>query len=324
MDRSRIPVALALALAVFSIVLAAVRIGRSSQESSFTVERSSFFDAGRSGIARIRIHGMIQGGKAPGEAGSERIIALIREAEQADAIRGVILDIDSGGGETGATKQVYEAVKELKKKKPVITVIGGVAASGGYYIASASDRIFALETSIVGSIGVISLHPNIAGLLDKVGIRMQTMKTGPHKDSSYPFRDLSAEEQQMYADLLDDSYRVFIADVSEGRKQSQKTVEEWADGKIYSGKKAKALQMIDDIGGEREALAAMKLLLKTDEDLPIYEPEPDFFEELFSSFPSNRFQARMPSLPASGLYYLYPSADLVERFLSRQPLIEAR
>lgn len=323
MDRSRIPVALALALAVFSIVLAAVRIGRSSQDTSFTVQRSSFFDAGRSGLARIRIHGMIRRGNSPGEAGAERIIALIREAEQADEIRGVILDIDSGGGETGATKQIYDAVRELRKKKPVIAVIGGVAASGGYYIAAAADRIFALETSIVGSIGVISVHPNISGLLDKAGIRIQTLKTGAHKDSSYPFRDLNAEEQDMYAELLEDSYRVFIADVSEGRKQSQKTVEEWADGKVFSGKKAKALQMIDDIGGEREALQAMKLLLKTDEDLPIYEPEPDFLDELFSSLPYSRYGS-MPSLPASRLYYLYPSAEFAQGFLNNQLLTESR
>lgn len=314
MDRSRIPIALALALALFSIVLAIVRMTRSSTDTSFEVRRSSFFDAGRSGLARIRIHGMIQSGDSASGSSARRIIGLIREAQASNSIRGVILDIESGGGETAATKQIFEAVKELKSKKPVIAVIGSVAASGGYYIASSADRIFALETSIVGSIGVITLHSNISGLLEKIGVSMQTMKTGAHKDSSYPFRNLSIDEQQMYADLLDDAYQVFIADVAEGRKQSQKTVLDWADGKIYSGKRAKAMQMIDDIGGEKEALQAMKLILKTDDDLPIYEPEPDFLERLFSSVGITNLMVQS-QLPNSEIYYLYPTTGLVKEFL---------
>lgn len=311
MDRSRLPVALALALAVFSIVLALVRIGRGVQSSSFQVRSSSFLEAGRSGIGRVRIHGVIRSGRGGGgDVGAERVVSLLREAEASSSIRGVFLDINSPGGEPAPTKQIFEAVRELKKKKPVIAIIGDVAASGGYYVAASADRIFALDMSVIGSIGVISLHPNVAGLLDKLGIRMTTLKAGQFKDSSYPFREMTGEETQMYRELLDDSYQAFLSDVAEGRKQSRKTVEDWAEGRIFSGKKAKALQLVDDIGGEREAMQAMKLMLKTDDDLPVYEPEPELLEELLG-----RFSGRGLRMPSSQVLYMMPSADGMARLL---------
>ncbi|MCB1168119.1 MAG: S49 family peptidase, partial [Leptospiraceae bacterium] len=134
---------------------------------------------------------------------------------------------------------------------------------------------------IIGSIGVIAVHPNIGPFLDKHGIQIQTLTAGKYKDSSYPFRNLTEEERQMYQDILDDAYRQFLADVAEGRKKSIKDVQQWAEGRIYSGRAAKAMQMIDDIGGEKEALAKLKIILKTDEDLPVYRVERSFMDRLF-------------------------------------------
>ncbi len=322
MDRNRIVVALAMAFSFMSILLGIISIFVNRSSSIFSADSGSLFTPGNAGVALIHIRGEISDGYDYFDStGADRIMQMLHEAEEDSQILGVILEINSPGGEPGATRRIYDEVMHLRRKKPVVAVVTEMAASGGYYVASAADRIYAYPSTLIGSIGVISLHPDLSGLLNKYGIKVETLKAGRYKDSSYPFRRMSDEERRMYNDLLGDAYQQFISDVAEGRKQSQSTVRQWAEGKIFSGKRAKADQMIDDLGGRREAIEGMKILLKTDRSLQIYEAKPDFFDSLkqldgsgfpgFSLFQMFAGRSHHSQRFRSGIYYLHPgSLDL--------------
>ncbi|MBR32180.1 MAG: signal peptide peptidase SppA [Spirochaetaceae bacterium] len=293
MNRSRLLVAMALAFSLISLLIGIIQIGVQSRESRFSTPTSNFLTAGQAGIARIDIIGTIEDGySSPGSTGAQDVVDQIEEASQSASIRGILLYVNSPGGTVGATRRIYDALMEVRAKKPIVAVVTDVAASGGYYIASTADAIFAYESSILGSIGAIAIHPNIGPFLDKHGVQIQTLTAGRYKDSSYPFRNLTEEERQMYQQVLDDAYQQFLADVAEGRKKSIKDVREWADGKIYSGRQAKAIQMIDDLGGEKEAVEKLKIILKTDEDLPVYRVEPDFMDRFFANVGGGGIQMR--------------------------------
>ena len=273
MDRSRITIGLALAISILAVFVGIVNIGISSTKAPFTGSTEFFLTTGRAGIARIEIQGpILEGPDAAGAASADRIVRQIHDVRDNPAIRGVLLAINSPGGSVGATKKIYDAIRDLRNRKPVVAAVSDIAASGGYYVASAADQIFAFPGSIVGSIGVIVLHPDVSGLLQRYGVKVTALKAGKFKDSSYPFREMTPDERAMYDDMLQDAYQQFLSDVAEGRKKAIATVAGWADGKIYSGSRAKTEQIIDELGGEDQALASLKLLLKTSEDLPCTSP----------------------------------------------------
>lgn len=304
MDRSRLLVAFALALSGFSVIIGVIQIASGSGRSGFSDTADAVLFSGRSGVARIDIDYMISEGPQ-----LEMTMDVLKQAKEDPSVRAVLLHINSPGGSVGAVKRLYDRIQDLSTNKPVVASITDVAASGGYYIATAADAIFAYESSIIGSIGVISLHPNIGPFLNEHGIRIRTIKAGKYKDQSYPFRDLTDEELEMQTAVIDDAYRQFLADVAEGRNQSRKVVETWADGRIYSGKEAKALQMIDEIGGMDEAVVKIKLLLKTDEDLPILRPEVDVLDRILNALPGTGGVFGMSdgrTIRPGMLYYLYP------------------
>ena len=288
MDRSRIVVALAMAFAVLATLLSIAGIASRSSDSPFSASSDSFFSGGRSGIALIEIDGVIQDGysSAGGATGADLIVERLQQCRDNPGVRAVLLSINSPGGTVGATKKIYDAVMELRRQKNVVASISDIAASGGYYVASAADGIFAFEGSIIGSIGVIMLRPNISGFLNQYGIRVEALHAGRFKDSSYPFRDLTEEERQMYNRILDDSYRQFIRDVSLGRDVSESTVNDWAEGRIFSGSQARDLRMITGLGGREAAIAWLKNeKLKTTDELELLRPEPNFWEEILRGSP---------------------------------------
>jgi len=308
MDRSKIAVTLALIVSLFSVLLGLVNIANLSRGSSFGETGGLSFISGRSGIALIRLYGAIGEGSSGSERiGADDVVRDLKQSAESPQVRAVILAINSPGGSVGATKKIYDAVMELRKSKPVFAVITDIAASGGYYIASACDKIYAYEGSILGSIGVISLHGDISGLLQKYGVKVNVIKAGRYKDASYPFRSMTAEELRMETALINDAYTQFIADVSEGRKQPIRTVRTWAEGRIFSGKKAKTEQIIDELGGVDEAVAGIKLMLKTNADLPIIERKRGFFEELFSHSPLPFSRRGNGMFLDSSIYYLHPA-----------------
>ncbi len=321
MDRARLVTALALVFSMFSVILGIANIGVRSSDSPFVSDTESFLSSGTAGIALIEVHGAIRNGY--GSNGADSIVKLLDAAKTNSSVRGILLDVNSPGGAVGATKKIYDKVMDVRLVKPVVAVVTDVAASGGYYVASAADQIFAYEGSILGSIGVIMLRPDVSDFLASYGVRIEPITAGRFKDMSYPFRRLTDEERRMYDDMIEAAYQQFLEDVSKGRKQGKDTVEKWAEGRVFSGKYAKSQQIIDDIGGRAEAVAAIKIMLKTNEDLPLLEPPRTFFEELFFSYDASFGSrgggagARYEDLLSAPVLYLYPDGagmllDLLE------------
>lgn len=225
----------------------------------------------------VRLNGAIAGDTATLEVRNR-----LRELATQDNVKGVLLSINSPGGTVGASKELYEAVKNLRAKKPVYVSMLDVAASGGYYAASAADRVYANEGTLTGSIGVILSGLNVGKLLDRVGVEPQTIKTGPYKDIFSPFRKLSEPERQLLQGLAQDIYEKFIADVAQGRKLEPKIVRAAADGRIFTGSQAVKSRLVDAIGTESQVEDALrkaareKFGLDETEKLPLKESPPSF------------------------------------------------
>ncbi|MFN3603617.1 MAG: signal peptide peptidase SppA [Leptonema sp. (in: bacteria)] len=299
-------------LTLFSVSLSFIKMFQ--KKESFFKTKTSFLKPtiAKKGIAKLTLKGMIHDEFMQDGIYASQIVDWLDAIRVSESILGLLIEYDSPGGEVGATKKIYDSLKELRKEKPIVSYTNSICTSGCYYLASISDRVLAQESAIIGSIGVIIIRPNINRLLDKIGISIDILKAGSYKDFSYPFRELTEDEKKMYEEILDTSYNVFISDVSNGRKQSIQTVkEQWAEGRIFSGRKAKALQLIDDLGGEKEAIHSLKLLLKITEELPIYEPEEDnlfFLLKLLSLFTENMQEKIFLN---HQVYYLFPNSQIL-------------
>jgi protease-4 len=170
-------------------------------------------------------------------------------------IRAVVIRINSPGGVVAPTQELYSAIHQLRQAgKPVVASLGAVAASGGYYVAVASDRIYANPGTLTGSIGVIMQMANIESLMKKVGVDYVVIKAGQFKDVGNLSRPMTAEERRVLQALLDDVHGQFITAVAEGRKLQREQVVKFADGRVFSGAQAKALHMIDDLGSLEDAV----------------------------------------------------------------------
>ncbi|MCE9598190.1 MAG: signal peptide peptidase SppA [Spirochaetia bacterium] len=321
MDRSRLVAALALAISAVSLIVGLFQIGAARKSQDFAPPTGALFSAGTAGVALIEVHGPIESGwGGPGRPGADRIVERIKQAESDPAIRGIILSINSPGGGVGPTKQIYDALMHFRKQKPIVAYVTDIAASGGYYLAATANKIHGYRGAIIGSIGVIMIHANADELLRKIGVAVTVIKSGRLKDSSYPFRSMTEEERLMHQKIADDAYEQFIADVSEGRKQPEANVRKWAEGRVYSGVQAKQEQMIDDFGGQDEALASMRAELKTKDDLPILKPRKEFWEEMFAGFSASE-KVFMPALTGRA-YYLYPDAGEISNLFSARELLK--
>jgi protease-4 len=176
-------------------------------------------------------------------------------------VKAVVLRINSPGGVVGPTQELHAAVMRLRESgKPVVASLGAVAASGGYYVAVAADKIYANPGTLTGSIGVIFQLPNLDGLMKKVGVDYVVVKAGRYKDIGNIARPMTAEEQRILQSLLDDVHAQFISAVATGRKLDRAQVLGFADGRIVSGAQAKDLKMIDALGGLEEALDGAAML----------------------------------------------------------------
>jgi len=170
-------------------------------------------------------------------------------------VKAVVLRINSPGGVVGPTQELHAAVMRLREAgKPVVASLGAVAASGGYYVAVAADRIYANPGTLTGSIGVIFQLPNVDGLMKKVGVDYVVVKAGRYKDIGNIARPMAPEERRILQTLLDDVHAQFIAAVATGRKLDPTEVVGFADGRIVSGAQAKDLHMVDALGGLEEAV----------------------------------------------------------------------
>ena len=171
-----------------------------------------------------------------------------------DAVKAIILRIDSPGGGVGPSQEIHREVVTAQQKKKIVTSMGAVAASGGYYIACASDLIVANPGTITGSIGVIMQFSNFEELLKKIGVKGVVLKSGEHKDIGSPFREMTPEEKKIMQETLDNVHQQFIRAVADGRKLDQAKVIPIADGRIMTGEQAKLLGLVDKMGNLDDAI----------------------------------------------------------------------
>ena len=207
-------------------------------------------------VAVVEVEGVI-GVAAERSLDTEGIVRTLGEYRDDPAVRAVVLRINSPGGVVAPTQEIFTAVRRLREaKKPVVASLGSVAASGGYYVAVAADRIYASPGTLTGSIGVVMQLANLEGLLKKVGVEYVVVKAGAYKDVGSFARSMTPEERRILQALLDDVYDQFIVAVADGRGLEPKDVRAFAEGRIYSGRQAHGLKMVDDLGGLEDAIEA--------------------------------------------------------------------
>jgi protease-4 len=205
--------------------------------------------AGGGKIGLIRIEGAI--------LDSKEILHQLERHQDNQSIKAVVVRVNSPGGGVAAAQEIHEELNKTRSRygKPVVVSMGSLAASGGYYIACASDRIFANPGTITGSIGVIVQLANISQLLQKVGIRSVVIKSGEHKDMGSMTKEISPEDQRIFQGVLDDAHDQFIEAVVKGRKLDQARVREIADGRIFTGRQAMGLGLVDEMGDLADAIS---------------------------------------------------------------------
>jgi protease-4 len=235
-------------IAAFAVVIAAL-IGFAAR-----------LNTGGPHIARIAIEGII--------TGDERTLRLLHDVRESNA-SAVILSIESPGGTTTGAERLYDEIRHLAEKKPVVATVGTMAASGGYIAALAADTIVARGNSLVGSIGVLFQYPNVSKLLANVGVQVEEVKSSPLKAAPNGFEPTSDAARAALAALVADSFDWFKELVKERRKMNDDELAQVADGRVFTGRQAVPLKLIDQIGGEREAISWLETEKGIAKGLPV-------------------------------------------------------
>jgi protease-4 len=178
----------------------------------------------------------------------------IEQFRKVPNVRAILLRIDSPGGAVTPSQEIYEAIQRAREKKPVFASLGSVGASGGYYIASAAEKIYANPGTLTGSIGVAMHMRNVQGLLSKIGVDNVLIKSGEFKDAGSPYRKMTPKESKYLQGVSDEIYEQFLEAVARGRKLDREQTAALADGKIYTGTRAKELGLVDALGGLQTAI----------------------------------------------------------------------
>jgi protease IV len=199
-----------------------------------------------SGVGVIEVKGII--------LDPQETVKQLNDFAKDDKVKAVVLRIDSPGGIVGPSQEIWSAVKKLKQKKKVIASMGSVAASGGYYIAAPASLIYANPGTITGSIGVLMKFSNLEGLMEKVGMKSFTLKTGKYKDVGSPSRKMTEDEKAMLLSVIESTHTQFVKAVAEGRNLPETTVREMADGRIFSGEQAMGHKLVDRLGTMQDAI----------------------------------------------------------------------
>ena len=238
-------------------------------------------------IARISIEGVI--------VDDRRRLKLLEDVAKSDRVKAVILDIDSPGGSTVGGEALYQKLRELAEKKPVVATIGTLGASAGYMTAIAADHVVARHTSLTGAIGVYIQYGNIKGLLDSIGVKVDVVRSGPLKAEPNFFSDTPEAARENLQAVIDDSYDWFVGLVAERRKMSDTEARSVAQGGIFSGERARQLGLVDAIGGRDAALAWLKEEHDISSDLPVVTwSVPEEYDDL-------PFAARMSHAVGQGI-----------------------
>ncbi|MBI5904273.1 MAG: signal peptide peptidase SppA [Deltaproteobacteria bacterium] len=186
---------------------------------------------------------------------SEPVIDHLKKYGKDDSVKAIVLRIDSPGGGVGPSQEIYEEVRKLRARKPVVTSMGALTASGGYYIACATRTVFANPGTMTGSIGVIMPFMNVKDLVEKIGLKGMAVKSGAYKDMGSPLRDMTPQERELLQAVVDNVHMQFVNAVAEGRNLNREDVMRIADGRIFTGEQAKALGLVDALGNLEDAVA---------------------------------------------------------------------
>lgn len=235
-------------------------------------------------IVRIKVQGLIRGNQ-------DRVEALGRLGRS--AARAVIVHIDSPGGTTAGSEQLYDALRDLQSRKPMVVVVDGLAASGAYIAALSSEHIVAQETSLVGSIGVLFQYPNFTDVLKTIGIKVEEVKSSPLKAAPNGFEPTSPEARAAIESIVLDSYSWFKGLVKDRRKMDDSLLTQVADGRVFTGRQAINLKLVDDLGNEKAALAWLEKEKKVPANTPVrdYSLQPRFSELSFLHLAAWTFEA---------------------------------
>ncbi len=188
---------------------------------------------------------------------SRDIVRQIRSFREDDSVRGIILRIDTPGGAVAPSQEIYDEVLRSRTSKPIYASMGSVAASGGYYIAAGAEKVYANPGSLTGSIGVIMAFTNFEGLMKKVGVRPEVIKAGKFKDTGSPGRKMNKKERKYLEAVVKDVHNQFIEAVTKGRNMSPAQARQLADGRIFTGRQALDLKMVDKLGGLEDVISDM-------------------------------------------------------------------
>lgn len=206
-------------------------------------------------VALIDIAGLIAENPGYGGTGPRTTINFLRRAEANPRVKAVVLRVNSGGGSPAAAEEIYAAIRRLRARgKPVVVSMGDVAASAAYYISAAADRIVANPSTMTGSIGVISQTFVVADLLQEYGVSVETIVSGPFKDAPSSYRHLTDEERAYMQEMVNDVLETFIEAVATGRDLDKEYIRTLADGRIFTGRQAHALRLVDELGGLEDAI----------------------------------------------------------------------
>ncbi len=240
--------------------------------------------SGQDKVAVIRVEGVILDAQAT--------IGDLKHFSENPLVKAIVLRIDSPGGGVVPSQEIHDAVKRIKNKsnKVIIASMGTVAASGGYYIAAATDRIIANPGTLTGSIGVIMETANLEGLLKKVGVEGVVIKSGRFKDVGSPLRKMSDEEKKLLQSVMDDVHHQFIQAVADGRSLELSEVEPLADGRIFTGRQAKEARLVDELGDLEDAIRIAAEVAGIEGEPRVVEPRKRFsIRDMLESRWSNLF-----------------------------------
>lgn len=235
-------------------------------------------------IAVVKVEGVITDPQA--------VVSKMEKARLDPSVKALVLRVESPGGSVGASQEIYREVERFRQSgKPVVVSMGNVAASGGYYISAPANVIYANPGTITGSIGVIIQHTDVQQLLEKLGIKTTAIKTGKFKDTLSPFRELTPEERQYLQNLVEDAYSQFIEAILRYRKGKvqEDILRQIADGRILTGKQAKELGLVDELGDLQDAIQKAKELARVPQARV-------FYMEDKKGFLKRMLEGKVPSL----------------------------
>jgi protease IV len=239
---------------------------------AFDKDKLSKF-SGHKQIARIAIEGTISEDREQ--------LKMLKEVADAENVSGVLLYVNSPGGTTTGGEALYEGLREIGKKKPIVAQFGTVAASAGYIVGLASDHIVSRGNTITGSIGVLVQWPEVVQLLDKLGVKMNEVKSGVLKASPSPFEPMTEGARKVTEAMVNDGFKWFLALVETRRGVKTADIPGLLDGRIFSGREALEVKLVDQIGGEDEAVAWLKDEKKVDKDAKVVDWRPDSYAPSF-------------------------------------------